>query len=410
MNNNNSTLSVLRKITFANTLTFKSMKKILLTLLCAFLCIQYSWGQLNAVHNRFRNGDILIKQQVEFKNPEKKNGNDIWDFGQLKAINNEYTLSYELPPMEGDSIYIFAGKRINRKNVEENELIVGTEHSTMYYYQLRNDSLLQIGHDNLLTQLYYVNPMVVMIYPLNYGQSISSEYRSQGLYSGSIKIETKGTITTTADAYGKMILPSGDTINPVLRVKTIQSIIDIPNENSISADTLSAKKGRIMETCRWYTKGYRYPIFETVRSINLIDSLQTFGTAFYYPPQEHLYIDTDPENHALLEEMWQLKNKEIGDDDHADGKTISIEDIISCKIYPNPVHSTLTMEYEIKKEADITFDLYSIEGMPVKKISSKHKLPGTYYELVDCSGLFPQTYVLRITANNLVVNEIIIKK
>lgn len=72
MNNNNSTLSVLRKITFANTLTFKSMKKILLTLLCAFLCIQYSWGQLNAVHNRFRNGDILIKQQVEFKNPEKK--------------------------------------------------------------------------------------------------------------------------------------------------------------------------------------------------------------------------------------------------------------------------------------------------------------------------------------------------
>jgi hypothetical protein len=223
-----------------------------------------------------------------------------------------------------------------------------------------------------------------------------------------VNIQTEGTITTTADAYGKMILPSGDTLSPVLRVKTVQTIFDIPDKNSYTMDEAN-NAGKQMETCRWYSKGYRYPVFETVRNINLSDSTEIFKTAFFFPPQDHLYLDTDPENQALLDELWkETENTPTKDDPTA--KTITLEDLMTCKVYPNPVISQMNLAYDLKQDAKVSFELYSIEGLPVKRIKAQQKSKGIYTETIDCSGLRPNNYVLRITANGLFVNEIIIKK
>lgn len=365
-------------------------------------------GQLNTLHNHYRPGDVLIKQQVEYVNPGSSGANKVWDFSKLKTINDKYTLSYFLPPLEGDSVYILGSVRYSKKNVSGNELIVGTEHNTMYYYRLTNDSLLQTGHENPSVTLEYTSPMVLMKFPLNYGKTISSAYKSEGLYSGTVDIRTCGTMITTADAYGKIILPSSDILSPVLRVKTEQTILDIPNEYSLNTD--ESNKGKILETCRWYSKGYRYPVFETVRNINLPDSTIIFSTAFFFPPQDHLYLETDPENLALLDELWKEMEDNRTDTVNQEVKTVSLEDIMTCKVYPNPVVSVMNLEYELKKDARVSFELYSIEGLPVRKIKAKLQKAGMYYENVDCSNLSPRNYVLRITANGLVVNEIIIKK
>jgi len=188
-----------------------------------------AYGQSNTLHNHYRPGDVLIKQQVEFVDPGKTEVNQVWDLKKLKTINNEYNLTYSLPPLEGDSVYILGDARYKKKEVSKNELVVGTEHNTMYYYRLTNDSLLQTGHENPSIKLEYTTPMALMQFPLNYGQSITSDYKSKGLYSGTIDIQTKGTMTTTADAYRKVILPSGDTLSTALRIKTEQVILDVPN-------------------------------------------------------------------------------------------------------------------------------------------------------------------------------------
>ncbi|MBK5722835.1 T9SS C-terminal target domain-containing protein, partial [Dysgonomonas sp. Marseille-P4677] len=75
-----------------------------------------------------------------------------------------------------------------------------------------------------------------------------------------------------------------------------------------------------------------------------------------------------------------------------------------------PVESMLNLKYELKQDAKVSFELYSIEGMPVKKIKAESKTAGTYYETIDCSNLQPKSYVLRITENELFVNQIVIKK
>jgi hypothetical protein len=385
------------------------METRILTLAVSIACILPCSGQLNTLHNHFRPGDVLVKQQVEYAGPGEPGGNKLWDFNKVKTVNDEYTLTYSLPPLEGDSVYISGYNRYKKRDVSDNELIVGTEHNTMYYYRLTNDSLLQLGHENPTVKLEYTRPMTLMRFPLNYGQAVASDYKSKGLYSGTVDIQAGGRMITSADAYGRMVLPTGDTLSPVLRIKTIQTIFDKTNNTEAEETGETGNRGTQLETCRWYSKGYRYPVFETIRSTNLDDNSEIFSTAFFFPPQDHLYLDTDPDNLALLDELWkETENSNQANDLTA--KTVTLEDIMTCKIYPNPVELIMNLEYELKQDAKVSFELYSMDGMPDRKIVAKNKAKGIYYETLDCSSLYPKNYVLRITANNLFVNEIIIKK
>lgn len=138
----------------------------------AMIYILPCFGQLNTLHNCPRPGDVLIKQQVEYIEPGASGADRLWDFSRLKSVNDDYTLRYTLPPLEGDSIYLLGNKRYSRNTTGVNELIVGTEHNTMYYYRLVNDSLLQLGHENPSVLLEYTHPMMLMHFPLNYGLTV----------------------------------------------------------------------------------------------------------------------------------------------------------------------------------------------------------------------------------------------
>ena len=381
-----------------------------ITLFLAIVCSSAlpAFGQLNALHNQLRAGDVLYKQQVEFVEPGKAGANQLWNFSKLKTVNDEYTLEYALPPLEGDSAYILGNLRFKKDSVKENELSVGTEHNTMYYYHQTADSLLQTGHENPSVVLAYTSPLAILRFPLDYGQSISSAYQSKGLYSGTVDIATQGTVTTTADAYGKMLLPSGDTLDLVLRVKTLQTIFDVPKETGDTVET--GNTGKQLEIYRWYSKGYRYPVFETFRDLNLADSSVIFSTAFFFPPQDHLYLDTDSANLALLEQLWDLDKSNTNAPDSQQPEVVTLSNMMTCKIYPNPVHSILNLEYELMQDAKVSFRLFTLEGLPVKTISPKKKTKGVYYETIDCSALLVRNYILRIMADELFVNEVIVKK
>lgn len=287
-------------------------------------------------------------------------------------------------------------------SVGEEELIVGTEHNTMYYYRLKNRVLQLLGHENPTIKLLYNTPLIPMKFPLNYGEPAThSEYSSDGLYSSRIDLHNEGTYSIVADAFGEMVLPTGDTISPVLRVKTEQVI----------GDDLYHPTNKV-ETYSWYTEGYRYPLFETVRNISMIDDQEIFSTSFFYPPQEHLYIDDDPENLAILEEKWRLEDEQNADENTPDVqvKTATLDDIMECRMFPNPVELVLNIEYTLKKNANVSFYIYSMEGNIVKMIKNKFQKAGTYYEYINCYSLQRRNYVLRITADDKFTNEVIIKK
>ena len=377
-----------------------------LHLLILIFCPLLSFGQINLQHNGLRSGDEIIKQQVDYKDPGREGENVIWDFGKLKSVNDEYSLVYSSPVLQESSYYVMGYDTIQSKNTDQNSLIIGTEHNTMYYYQLKDNQLLLLGHENPTNLLHYTQPIVSASYPTNYKQSQTNNYQSEGIYSGKIPFDTKGSITTQADAYGAIILPSGDTLSHVLRIKTVQSISEIIRSiNPAMNDSLEM----VVESYKWYSKGYRYPIFETIRAINTTDTLNTqeYQTAFFFPPQEHLYLDDDKDNLAVLDSLWDLEHKKDIDN------PITNPDNgmkLAYNFYPNPVQSQLTLEYYLESATTVNVTIYSMEGKLIKKQEIGKLDKGLHTEYIDCSNLAKGTYILRIEAGSEVMSDKIIKK
>lgn len=375
-------------------------------LLILIFCPLLSFGQINLQHNGLRSGDELIKQQVDYKDPGREGDNVIWDFGKLKSVNDEYSLVYSSPVLQENSYYVMGYDTIQNRDIDKNSLIIGTEHNTMYYYQLKGNQLLLLGHENPTNLLHYTQPVVAATYPTNYKQNQTNSYQSEGIYSGKIPFDTKGTITTLADAYGAIILPSGDTLSHVLRIKTVQSISEIIRSiDPAMNDSLEM----VVESYKWYSKGYRYPIFETIRAINTTDTLNTqeYQTAFFFPPQEHLYLDDDKDNLAVLDSLWDLEHKKDIDN------PITNPDNgmkLSYNFYPNPVISQLTLEYYLESTTAVNVTIYSMEGKLIKNLPISKQDKGLHTEYIDCSNLAKGTYILSIQANEKVTSDKFIKR
>lgn len=377
-----------------------------LHLLLLFFCPLLSFGQINWQYNGLRSGDKIIKQQVDYKDPGRDGENVIWDFGKLKSVNDEYSLVYSSPVLQESSYYVMGYDTLQSKDTPQHSLIIGTEHNTMYYYQLKENKLLLLGHENPTNLLHYTHPIVSATYPTNYKEITSADYSSQGIYSGRTPFETQGSVTTQADAYGSIILPTGDTLSHVLRIKTVQTISEIVKSiNPAMNDSLEM----IVETYKWYSKGYRYPIFETIRALNTTDTLnsQEYQTAFFFPPQEHLYLDDDKDNLAVLDSLWNLEhNKDI--DNPITNPDTEIK--LSYNFYPNPVESQLTIEYYLESLVSINISLYSMDGKLVKNQSVGKQDKGLHTEYLDCSNLAKGTYILRIGVGSQLISNKIIKK
>ena len=371
------------------------MKKLFIILFSGIPVILSAQYRLEARLNLPRVGDEIIKQQVEYKDPGRSGENVLWDFGKLQSRNDEYELSYIL------------GK---------DSLLTGIEHRTRYYYALSGDSLLLWGYENYTTLMENEQPELLLRFPVNYGDSTFCYYNGNGKYCDRLKISALGTIESKADACGMMILPSGDTLKNVLRVRTVKRIAEKtealvfnPSTDTLRTAVLSDSiEYRLandtlllgVETCRWYAKGYRYPIFETVKSITdkSGEEQNWFDTAFFYPPDEHSYLEDDEENLALLEE-------ELDDPQNADPWAG-----LTYNFYPNPVADNLSIEIYMPKSGQVRMQLTSRTGL-----TAWMKDFGTWDEGIHAApvyvGGFPTgEYVLSMWFDDYLAGGVILKR
>jgi len=345
--------------------------------------------------NMPRPGDEIIKQQVEYKDPGRSGANILWNFGQLRSINDQYQLSYANPDLVNDSLYILGLDTILPADLNGDELFVATEHNTMYYYRCTGNRLWALGHENPTTILRYSEPMLAGFFPAAYQDSIVGNYKAVGKYSSSVPLKTQGNVKIVAEAYGMIVLPDADTLRNVLRTKTIQTF---------SQPVLTEKEDSLIQNTRveiykWYSKGYRYPIFETIRNIMTVDTLtDTFETAFFYPPQEQYYLGKDDENSALREEE---KAKE---------KPTDSWDDLYYNIYPNPVSTTLNIELYLPRTAQVKVQLWTQTGSLFSD-ENKGSLPqGLNLLQLNLSALATGNYVLTILLDNYPISNIIMKR
>lgn len=356
--------------------------------------------------------DEIFKQQVEYKHPGKSGVDVFWNFGKLNAVDKKYNIRYRTEGITKDSI-------------------VGTEHLTNYYYHSHGDSLLLAGYENQTTVMNYSQPELLLRFPITYGDSIGSYYYGTGKYCGKLDIISCGSSKSVADAYGMLILPSGDTLRHVMRVHTVKLISE--NTRLVSEPDTVTVKGMFLDyfssaaiqhhldndsvtlmvdIYKWYAAGYRYPIFETVTTGNLRDKSKTpyFSTAFYYPPTDHEYLGNDEENKKIQKRLSKEDLNNRGNE-NKHSKNPMLDDLaFRYNFYPNPVQTTLLVEYYISKEAMICYELYNLSGMLIYRTNPEKMQGGTHEYQIDMRQHAEGTYILRVRVNETTYSEKIIKK
>jgi len=168
-----------------------------LILLPCLLTMHYSISAqhvLNSELNLPRSGDVILKQQVEYKDPGRAGENVIWNFGSLQSVNDEYRVTYRSPYAVDDSLYIMGRDTFLIENLGDDEILfIGTERRTRYYYRFADSVLWTLGYENAATFLHYDSPLLTGFYPLNYGDSHATTYNTSAIYSMTVPYHESGT-------------------------------------------------------------------------------------------------------------------------------------------------------------------------------------------------------------------------
>lgn len=366
---------------------------------------------LQKEYNIFRSEDVLIKQQVKYKHPGRAGADVLWDFSKQESVDKKYTLSYS----------------------QSDSLVIGREHRTLYKYLLRNDSLYSLGYENPTTLMTNAKPELLLTFPFTYQKRIESYFYGTGNYCHRLDMVTQGKSVTTADAYGMILLPNGDTLQNVLRVRTVKKLAEkmtpclqkdslythVVNLDSINYHLNNDSTYMQVETYRWYSEGYRYPIFETIESTLYKRSkpFTHFNTAFFYSPDKHSYLNDDPKNLAKLEELDKVDkekhNKPSGNNgnknSNSSGNSSSNNETIHYNAYIEHGSNQITLEYNLTTSAEITIALYDMQGRLLASYPKTTHPEGYYKESISLDGFRVDAYLLRIGVNDKIYGEKIVK-
>lgn len=357
--------------------------------------------------NMLRDGDVLHKQQVKYKDPGRNGENVVWDFSRLESVDEDYVVRYMK----------------SRRSKPDTLKISNIEHLTRYNYMLVNDTLFLSGYENSGSKYTYQNPQLVLKYPFSYGDYISDSINGIGTYKDMLSVETHGIYSTTIDATGTLILPEKDTLFNTVRVinqqsysqttspielKQAQANEEMDSVSLIAIDSLVNEESDTIflrsVTCRWYAPGYRYPIFETFcnYSHSIHDTVENLdlSTAFYYPASLHDYLESDDVNLAILDSISQINE--------AGGQESTVLPF-DFNYFPNPVQTDLNIELLLKFPSNVTFRLCDASGNVEKIQNEGFFQDGLHFFTLGMSNLRPGVHLLYFCVNDVVMKTLVVK-
>ncbi len=383
----------------------------IITFSLAFIISDFLSAQtLTPAANAPRTGDVLKKQQTEYVNTSGGGEDQVWNLSGIEIVNSSHKAR-------------ILAKRDSADTMADT---VMTVESRMRRYTLqRGDSLLTVGTENALSLVRYQQPELSLRFPVSYGDSTASIFYGTAAWCERTYSRIYGESRVKADATGTLVTPDGDTLTQVLRIHTrritgarllpvgtepdMRALIDsLPPFTADSARIcLAADAARRMvaeeDICQFYATGYRYPVFETRRTVYAQGGVTE--EALYYPADEQALL-ADEENERLRHGILYANGG--GKGNSGGGTDTPPSPLSRCDVTVNG--SMVTVTYDLTEDASVTGIVSTVSGRLLRQ-HSQHSAAGTGCQLqIDCTGLRRGQYVFYMKVNSHVTTHTVTLK
>lgn len=333
------------------------------------------YGQVNILEMSLASSDSLQKCRIRYFSPGKGGRNKVWDFSR-KLVSRELAQVMFMKDSTG--------------------VISVTEPGKIDYYRTTPDTLMLFGSESPLEKREYVMEKLAMKYPLEYGDSVSKDFRCEGKYCDLQSFREAGTTTLKVDAVGSIVLAENDTIRNVRRVHTIDAYAICMDRDSAALDTARLTQV-IEERYEWYLPGAQYPIIEDVISTTYynMDAIGTTRDAFCNLPENQ------------VDDYITQLDEDAPDDDEPDDsfeeEETAAPDIIHYQVEARG--GVVNITYDLDADATINTIVASHMGMIYKHKEWTQSAGQGYAVQIDCNGLRPGIYILYINVNGKPYSE-----
>lgn len=306
----------------------------------------------------YLNADEQLYILTEVKDVGPSGPDQVWDFSYLE---NQGEVTSYLTPVSGSR---FDGTCRN------SNILIQEEHRT-WLLRATPSGLKEYGVSTGQTVLIYDKPILRFPFPFEYGSSVSGEY--SGTYLNSPGTAVKGTYTSEADGFGKLILPGNVVVKDVIRVRFVQQ----------------RDHGSGFVTYRWYASNadpiLRYPLVSVISRFH--NDQTNVIRAAYYAGAERLVINTEPYN--VLDRPYEY--------------TSVTAESYGLNVYPNPFTNHATVEFSIPYDARVSLLVFDNQGRLVSTLADENLPAGKYSEKFFGNQQF--IYYVRFAVNGEVISS-----
>jgi len=288
-------------------------------------------------------GDVLTFSSCDFVEPGPAGAAITWDHSSLSVIGSN-TINYVTPAASG-----LAGSFPNA-TVAQDE---GTGNYLFYKADasgFADDGFVVGGYTGTCT-----DPLTLLAYPMNFNGTFTDN-STCSITDGTATWARTATNTGTADAYGDIILPFG-TVNNVLRVHTVQNMIDNQYDPPSTVNT---------DTYAWYRPGTHGSVFAV-----------TYIHAVYF-------------NFPLNDSSSTV----------IDGSSIGLDELvrhdIGVELWPNPATDRVEVVYGLDAGRTLAIDLLDVTGQVVRHVDRRTRSAGVQREFIGIADLPSGAYLVRI--------------
>jgi len=310
---------------------------------CLLLAVTaHAQPTLTNANNNFLAGTSFIQYTGSATSPGASGANVVWDFSAIgTSAGNSYS-------------YTACSSSTNCGTFPGSNVVIAQPPTTGYFI-VDNTRQAVNGAAVGSTNIIYSNPEDMLRFPFTYNNTYTDNF-SANFTSGGSSFVRSGSVTVTADGYGKLILPNG-TYNNILRVKRVETYTDTWSGPTINYSS---------EIYAWYSPAKRENLLSK-------SSITVAGNTTDYPIT---YTNQTP--------------TAIGNLAIAEG---------SVNLYPNPARDLVHVRFEADKATTADVILTDLTGRMINTLPAVSIASGSNDIKMNTVGLSAGLYLVRLTAD-----------